>query len=83
MIEVVMPIRESGPWFLKISSTSPVAADDENILINISGINSEEKPNCFVTPANNFPRKSRKPEARSTPTATIRPIRVGMICITV
>ncbi len=60
-----------------------MAAEEENILTSISGTSSEENPSLSATPTNSPPTNSKKPEARKTPTATISPIKVGMICITV
>jgi len=68
---------------LNTSSKSPVAADDENIFTSVNGTSSPGNPifpvNCCISPA----RKSRNPDALNTPTATIRPISVGIIFNTV
>ena len=77
------PRRESVPYSLKMSSKSPVAAEDENIFTMVSGTSSPGKPILAVKCPMIEEKKSRKPEARKIPTATIRPISVGMILMTV
>ena len=71
------------PYSLKTSNRRPVAADDENIFTTVSGTSSPGKPMISEKFPTKSDKKSRKPEARKIPTATISPIRVGMILITV
>ena len=61
------PNQGIRPMVLKISSTSPVAAEEENIFTNISGTSSEENPSLSATPPNSPPTNSRNPDARKRP----------------
>ena len=83
MREVRSPVRLSGPYSLKISRTSPVAAEEENILMSKRGMIGAGISAPENSRLHRLPTKSRKPEARRTPTAIISPIIVGAIEITV
>ena len=74
---------ESVPYSLKMSSTSPVAAEEENILTIVSGTSCTGNPICTTNLLTTSAKKSKNPEALNTPTATISPINVGIILITV
>ena len=82
-MEAISPSRESLPYSLKMSRRRPVAAEEENIFTMVSGTSSPGKPMYAVKWPMIDDRKSRKPEARRIPTATMRPMRVGMIFMTV
>lgn len=81
--EVTIPRYESGPYLLKISSTIPVAAEEENIFTIVTGISSPGKPKGLVIFPSHFPKNSIKPDSLKTPTATISPINVGKTFATV
>ena len=83
IMDVNIPVLESGPYSRKISRTSPVAAEEENILMNISGTTSLPSPHLSRLSPKSVPISDKKPDARSTPTATISPISVGMIFTTI
>lgn len=83
LIDAISPILESVPYSLKISSKSPVAADDENIFTIVSGTSSPGNLKNFVNLPMNSARKSRNPDALRIPTAVINPTSVGIIFMTV
>ena len=83
MTEAAIPTKESHPASLYKSTSSPVAAEEENILTMAMGISSEGIPICFVQPMQVVEMKSNSPEALRIPTATISPTSVGRIPTTV
>ena len=83
MMDAIFPNIESAPYSLYISKRRPVAAEDENILTTVTGISSGGKPSQPIPRPSSPEKHSRKPEARRIPTATISPISVGMIPMTV
>ncbi len=83
LIDAMSPRMESVPYSLYVSSNRPVAADEENIFTMVRGTSSPGNPTYLEKLPIISARKSRKPEARRTPTATISPTRVGMIFMTV
>ena len=80
MTEAAIP---TNPASLYKSTSSPVAAEEENILTMAMGISSEGIPICFVQPMQVVEMKSNSPEALRIPTATISPTSVGRIPTTV
>ena len=82
-MEAIRPSRESVPYSLKMSKSRPVAAEEENIFTMVSGTSSPGNPIREVNMPSMDEIKSRNPEARRIPTATIRPIKVGIILMTV
>lgn len=83
IIEIIFPIRESGPCVLKISSTSPVAAEFEIIRTKMTGTISAGIFKISAGIFKNSAAASKKPDARKIPTAVISPINVGKIPATV
>ena len=79
----IRPVEDSVPCSLKMSRRRPVAALEEKRRIRVNGRISPGKPRWLVAFPRRSLRKVRKPEARRTPTAVIRPIRVGQIEATV
>lgn len=83
LMEAVNPINESVPCSLKVSSSSPVAAEEENIFTIVRGTSSPGNPIYLVKLPMIPARKSRNPDARRIPTAIMSPTNVGIILITV
>ncbi len=74
---------ESEPKVLKISSTRPVVAEADTVRINAMGTSSDGNLSKLLRGAMKLVIKSNAPEARNIPTATINPIRVGIIFKTI
>ena len=72
-------MKESGPKVLNKSKISPVAAEEEKVRISAIGITSTGNLDHSRSGLTRVQSPSRAPEARSMPTATIRPTKVGKI----
>ena len=81
--EAISPRLESVPNSLKMSSTRPVAAELDTRRTRITGTIWGGRWTRAAGAFNTSPRKSRKPEARSTPTDTISATSVGKMPATV
>ena len=68
---------------MNISITSPLAADEEKILTRAVGKTAAGKPIISVVLPIKFARNVRKPEELRTPTAIIKPMRVGTSLTTI
>ena len=82
-MDTIIPIEESGPYSLKISSTKLTAADDEKIRTRNTGIISTGI--CKMPPkgSRNEDAAERAPDARNIPTDTRRATMVGAILTTI
>ena len=79
MTDMSLPIKESGPYCLNKSRTSPKLAEAEMLLRIVRGINSDGKEVNLSKGLSPLSIISKAPEALMIPTATIRPIKVGII----
>ena len=81
--EATRPKKESGPNCVNKSVISPIAAEEEIKRTKVSGANSAGNPNQSSNGRNKYVIQSNNPPARTTSTATNRPINVGRISTTV
>ena len=79
MMEMSLPIKESGPYCLNKSRTSPKLAEEEMLLKIVRGMSSDGKEVNLSKGLSPFSIISKAPEALIIPTATISLIKVGII----
>lgn len=77
--EISLPMNESGPYCLNKSRTNPKLAEDEMLLRIVRGISSDGKEVNLSKGFSPLSIISKVPEALIIPTATISPIKVGII----
>ena len=83
IIETIIPVLESGPYSLKISSTKLTAADEEKILTIKTGMISAGIRRTFPNGVMRSEKLSKAPEARNIPIETRSAIIVGAISMTI